>query len=132
MKTADDFQAGFLLGAIRDLYGTLCAMTRRFLDEFSFPALQDLLKERSLVLQKIYSEKERLMDVADPGHWHHFDEYGEIMGHIATITACDREISARITNDMHDITRRLSSLSETSNAVKMYIRHYRRGKTVTL
>jgi hypothetical protein len=118
-------QIGQLLSEIRDRYGTLRDMTRRFLDEFSFPALPDLLKERAGVLLKIDSDEERLLRISDVECLKHYGEYGEITDHIAAILSCDREITERVKHGMKVVNRELSSLSATSNAAIMYAHHTR-------
>lgn len=101
-------------------------MTRRFLDDFSIPALQDLLRERSVVLSKIDSERTRLLGISSPRSWDRYGEYGEIRNAISAVSAYDREIAARVLNSMNSINRELSSLSNSSNAALNYSRH-RRG-----
>ena len=125
MNKSNTTQIGQLLSDIRDLYGTLQDMTRRFLDEFSIPALQDLLKERAVVLLKIDSEEERLLRISDVRCLNHYGEYGEITDHIAAILSCDREITERVKHGMKAVNRDLSSLSATSNAAIMYTLHTR-------
>jgi hypothetical protein len=125
VNAPDNSQIGQLLSEIRDLYGTLCVMTRRFLNEFSIPALQELLEERALVILKIDSEEDRLLRVSEPRTWKKYGEYKEIEDHISTIVSCDREIAARVTHGMNAISRELSSLSDFSSAAKTYIRHCR-------
>lgn len=115
-----------LLSGIRDLFRTLCSMTQRFLDDFSMQALQDLLRERSVVLLKIDSERARLLGISTPRCWDRYGEYGEIRSAISTIAAYDREIAVRVTHDMNSISRELSSLSDSSHAAMKYTRH-RRG-----
>lgn len=114
-----------LLSDIGDLYGTLCAMTKRFLNEFSIPALNDLLAEREQVLLKIRSEEGRLLGITEVQGLKQYGEYGEITGHIDAIGECDREIAARVTHGMKSINRELSSLSATANAAITYTRHTR-------
>jgi hypothetical protein len=125
VNTSNTSQIGQLLSEIRDLYGTLRTMTRRFLDEFSIPALQDLVKERAAILLKIDSEEERLLRISEVQSLKQHDEYGEITDHIAGILTCDREIATRVTQGMKTINRELSSLSATSNAAIRYTQHTR-------
>jgi len=126
MNTPDTTQIGMLLSEIRDFYGTLRAMTRRFLDEFSIPALQDLLKERAVVLLKINSEEEQLIGISEIQGLKKYSQYGEISNHISAILSCDSEIAARIKYGMSEIRGRLSKLSDSSNAALKYTRHCRR------
>lgn len=125
MNTPGTSQIGQLLSEIRDLYGTLRDMTRRFLDEFSIPALQSLLNERAVVLLKIDSEEERLLRISDVRRLKQYGEFGEITDHIAAILSCDREITERVKHGMKAVNRELSSLSATSNAAIMYTLHTR-------
>jgi hypothetical protein len=125
VNTSNNAQIVQVLSEIRDLYGTLCAMTKRFLDEFSIPALHDLLRERARVLLKIGSEEEGLLRIAEVRCLRQYGEYGEITGHIAAILSCDREIAARVTQGMKTVKRELSSLSATANAAITYTRHTR-------
>jgi hypothetical protein len=126
VNASDNAPVQTLLSGIRDLYGALCTMTRRFLDDFSIPALQDLLRERSVVLLKIDSERTRLLGISTPRSWDRYCEYGEIKNAISAITAYDREIAARVTVDMNSVSRELASLSSSSTAAMNYSRH-RRG-----
>lgn len=125
MKAPDTAQIGQLLSDIRDRYGTLGAMTKRFLNEFSIPGLFDLLAGREQVLVKIRSEESRLLGIAEVQGIKQYGEYGEITRYIDAITECDREIAARITHGMKSINRELSSLSATANAAMTYTRHAR-------
>lgn len=125
VNTSNTTPVQSLLSGIRDLYGTLCAMTQQFMDDFSIPALQDLLRERSVVLLKINSERTRLLGISTPRCWDRYGEYGEIRNAISAITAYDREIAARVTHDMNSISRELSSLSDSSKAAIKYTRHSR-------
>jgi hypothetical protein len=126
VKNEDANRIGNLLSEIRDLYGTLKEMTKRFLDDFSIPRLNELVRERALVLLKIDSEEERLLRIAEAGSLKRYGEYGEITDTIAAILSFDREIAARVTRVMNTVRGELSSLSESSNAAKVYTRHCRR------
>jgi hypothetical protein len=125
MNASNTTQIGLLLSEIRDLYGTIRDMTKRFLDNFSIPALDDLLRERAQVLLKIDSEEDHLLRISDVACLKQYGEFGEINIHRTAILSCDREIAARVTNGMKTVSRELSSLSATANAALTYTRHTR-------
>jgi hypothetical protein len=122
VNTTETAQAGQLLEEMRYLYGTLRDMTRRFLNAFSIPALQDLLKERSKILFEIDADEERLLEISDVESLKQYGAYGEITNHIAAILSCDREIAERVKSDMRSVSRELSSLSAASSAALTYTR----------
>jgi hypothetical protein len=125
MNPSNTTRIGQLLSEIRDLYGTLRDMTKRFLDEFSVSSLQDLVRERALVLLKINSEEDRLLRISDVGGLKQYGEFREINDSIAAILAADREITTRVTSRMNSINSELALLSDTSSAAKTYTRHCR-------
>jgi len=122
---AEHLQISRILSDIRDLYETLRSMTVRFMDAFSVPALQNLLAERSLVLQRIDSEEGALRRISGEAQWKSYREFEEIRNTIASIMHYDRQIEERITGDMKAVKRELSSLSATTNAAIGYTRHLR-------
>jgi hypothetical protein len=91
--------------------------------DFSIEALDAAIRQRSLLLLRIESEREVLDRRHGPDSWKGFAEYEEIRGHITAIATLDREAGARVTNRMNNIRCELVSLTDTSRAARSYTRN---------
>jgi hypothetical protein len=111
------------LSVVRDLYHAIREITARVVADFSIEALDTAIRQRSLLLLRIESEREALDERHGQNSWKGFAEYGEIRGHIDAIATLDREAAARVTNIMNDVRRELVSLTDTSQAARSYARN---------
>jgi hypothetical protein len=111
------------LSAIRDLYRAIREITARVMADFSIEALDAAIRQRSLLLLRIESERDVLDRLHGLNSWKGCAEYEEIRGHITAIATLDREAGARVSNRMNNIRRELVSLTDTSRAARLYTRN---------
>jgi hypothetical protein len=126
MSAPQNFQVRDLLAEIRDLFGSLCAMTKRLLEDFSPEALEETLKKRSLVLCRIDAQKATLCGISGPSSWAGYEQFHEIQERIGDCTNLDRDLTVEVSHRMYAIKRELAALSETSHVAQTYARHCRR------
>lgn len=111
------------LSAIRDLYRAIREITARVMADFSIEALDAAIRQRSLLLLRIESEREALDRLHGLKSLKGCAEYEEIRGHITAIATLDREAGARVSIRMNTIRRELVSLTDTSRAARLYTRN---------
>ena len=110
------------LSVVRDLYRAIREVTARVMADFSIEALDAAIRQRSLLLSRIESEREVLERLHGQHSWKGFVEYGEIRGHIDAIASLDREAAAQVTSRMNGVRQELVSLTDTSRAAGLYTR----------
>jgi hypothetical protein len=126
MTTSQNFHVRDLLTEIRDLFGSLCTMTKRLLEDFSPEALEETLKKRSLVLCRIDAQKATLCGISGPSTWTGYEQFHEIQERIGACANLDRDLTAEVSRRMYAIKRELAALSETSHVARTYARQSRR------
>jgi hypothetical protein len=109
--------------AVRDLYCTIREITARVMADFSIEALDAAIRQRSLLLLRIESERDVFERRLGPESWKWFAGNEEIRDHIDAIGALDSEAAARVMNLMNDVRRKQVSLTETAQAARSYTRN---------
>jgi hypothetical protein len=113
------------LAAIGELYRSIVEVTSRVAENFSFDALDEALKKRALILQRIAGEESELRAGQGAFRWAGTQHTREIREHISAIMDLDRSLEGQASDHIARVKQDLCSLSDTSHAARAYTRNSR-------